>query len=466
MPGAAHEIAMKTSPLLRRALSALTLLIVLPALLLFSQRELIRNAAQGYLYGYPLVLTEITRDSFTADMAPINRLMHVPRFPDAGFREIVRPNVDTLYSVAWLDLDQGPLVFELPATGRYNVMQFLDAWTNVFASLGPRTTGNAAGRYLLVGPRWQGQVPEGFSLLRAPTRMAWLLGRVQTNGAADYPAVHAIQAGISLTPLAQWRPGQVQASLAPAAGGCKSTPPLFQMRALDGRAFFQRLAALMADNPPAAADAPMLRQLQALGVEPGKPVAEWPWWRRQAVNLGIWLAERRVRDALANPTRLQDGWRVPPMQVGRYGEDHGLRAAVAMGGFGANLAEDAIYPNAVKDGRGEALQGGKRYRLHFAADALPPVRAFWSLTVYDGDGFLVANPLNRFALGDRDALAFNPDGSLDILLQSDAPDGALQGNWLPIPKQGAFSVTGRLYWPKADILDGRWHMPPIQAQGG
>ncbi|MGA4634700.1 DUF1254 domain-containing protein [Pseudomonas solani] len=455
---------MKTSPLLRRTLLALALLVGLPALLLFSQRELIRNAAQGYLYGYPLVLTEITRDNFSADMAPINRLMHVPRFPDAGFREIVRPNVDTLYSVAWLDLEQGPLVFELPATERYNVMQFLDAWTNVFASLGPRTTGNIAGRYLLVGPRWQGEVPEGFSLLRSPTRMAWLLGRVQTNGPADYDRVHAIQAGISLTPLAQWRPGQVQASVAPPAKGRKSVPPLFQVRALDGRAFFQRLAALMADNPPRAADVPVLGQLAALGVEPGKPVAEWSWLQRQAVNLGVWLAERGVRKALANPSNLQDGWRVPPMQVGRYGEDYGLRAAVAMAGFGANLAEDAIYPNAVKDGRGEDLQGGKRYRMHFAADALPPVRAFWSLTVYDGDGFLVANPLNRFALGDRDALAFNPDGSLDILLQAEAPEGEKQSNWLPIPHEGAFSVTGRLYWPKAEILDGRWHMPPVQLQ--
>ncbi|MEK1907424.1 MAG: DUF1254 domain-containing protein, partial [Pseudomonas sp.] len=178
----------------RWLLGAGLLLVLVAGALLLSQRETIRLAAQGYVFGYPLVITDLTRANFVAGMAPTNRLVHVPAFPDARFRDIVRPNVDTLYSLAWLDMNDGPWVFELPASERYAVMQFLDAWTNVFASLGPRTTGTRGGRFLLAGPHWQGQVPEGMTLLRSPTRIAWLLGRVQTNGKADYMAVHAIQA--------------------------------------------------------------------------------------------------------------------------------------------------------------------------------------------------------------------------------------------------------------------------------
>ena len=150
------------------------------------------------------------------------------------------------------------------------------------------------------------------------------------------------------------------------------------------------------------------------------------------------------------------------MNIGAYGTDYGLRAVVAMAGLGANLPADAVYPNARSDAAGEPLTGGQRYVLHFPADGLPPVRAFWSVTAYDGDGYLIANPAGRYALGDRDPLTFNPDGSLDIYFQAEPPEPAMRNNWLPVPAQGAFRITARLYWPEDAILRGDWQMPGIQ----
>jgi hypothetical protein len=174
------------------------------------------------------------------------------------------------------------------------------------------------------------------------------------------------------------------------------------------------------------------------------------------------IADRRMRQASETPDRLRDGWAVPPMAIGQYGTDYGLRAVVAMAGLGANLAADAVYPNAQFDADGEPLTGGKRYVLHFPAGQTPPVRAFWSVTAYDNDGYLIANPLNRYALGDRDPLVRNADGSLDLYLQSDEPAAARRGNWLPVPAQGPFRITARLYWPEQSVLTGDWRMPGIR----
>lgn len=434
------------------------------ASLIYMQRDTIRLAGLSYVYGYPLVLSALTQDSFSRDMAPLNQLVHVPAFPDASFREVVRPNVDTLYSLAWLDMQQGPWVLQIPATERYQLIQLLDGWSNVFASLGPRTSGREAQQLLLAGPHWQGEVPAGMQLLRAPTRLAWMLSRIQTNGSSDYPAVHTIQQQLRLSSLGDWKaghqvPGQImRRTVSP------QEPPLYQMRNMSAEQFFTRLSALLADNPPAAADAPAIENLQQLGVNAASPVEHWSLLRRCAAALGIWLAEREMRNGLIQQKGGLTGWRQPPMNIGAYGTDYGLRAVVSMVGFGANLAADAVYLNATEDMHGETLQGGRRYRLHFATGQLPPVKAFWSITAYDSDGFLIANPENRYALGDRDPLQHNPDGSLDLYLQSEPPAQEHRPNWLPIPTQGTFSLTARLYWPQDSILNGHWQMPGLTRQ--
>jgi len=444
-----------------RLLTGLALLAVTLAITLFVQRDVIRLGAQGYVFGYPLVMMDITRASFINNDKQTNQLVHASRFPDSSFQNVVRPNVDTLYSAAWLDLANEPLVLDIPAIQRYYIVQLLDGWTNVFASLGPRTSGSTAGRFLITSPTWRGEAPAGMTLLRAPTTMAWLLGRVQTNGVDDYANVHRIQQKIHLTPLSQWQAGKKNRANIPGFTAQDALPPLFQMRALSATAFFTRLQRLLQDNPAQTQDKQALAGLAQLGLHPGQPMPTWSAWQTKMVGFGIWLAERKLQQALNDARRLNAGWRQPPMSIGSYAQDYGLRAGVAMIGLGANLPEDAVYSNAQQDNNGEPLQGGRRYQLHFTAEQLPPVQAFWSLTAYNNDGFLIANPLDRYALGDRDTLHFNTDGSLDIVLQNTTPETA-SDNWLPIPASGTFSITARLYWPAAEVLNGSWRIPGIQ----
>jgi hypothetical protein len=311
-------------------------------------------------------------------------------------------------------------------------------------------------------------VPDGLALLRAPTRMVWLIGRTQTNGAADYPAVHRLQDGLvlrSLTDYLAGRPGAgpvAAASMAPATAPAHT--PLAQMRTMDVQTFFTRLSLLMGDNPPSAADAPMLRKLARLGVAPGQP-PQWSLPDRWAVALGRWIADRRVARELERRPTVR-GWITPPGILGNYGTDYNIRAVVAMIGVGANLSADATYPSAAVDVHGRALDGSRRYRLRFDAGALPPAHAFWSVTAYGPDDFLIDNPLGRHALGDRDPLLYNPDGSLDLLIQAEPPAPAQRANWLPVKAGQPFTLTARLYWPKPPALDARWAMPGIEPLEG
>jgi len=447
---------------LKRGLLALGLLAALLAAALYAKAEHIVLGAEGFMFGYPLVIMDLTRAGTEATVGPPNQLKRVRAFPDAQFKEVVRPNVDTLYTSAFIDMAQGPFVFEMPAQDqRYELMPLMDGWTNVIAAPGTRTLGAAGGRFLLAGPGWSGAVPEGLRLLRAPTRMIWLIGRTQTNGAADYATVHRLQDGIRLRTLADWGSGIDPPAPAWQAAAARPAPPVQQMRALGSEEFFSRLALLMVDNPPAAADAPMLAKLARIGVVPGQP-PDWGPLDRMAVSLGRWIAERRVRRELAQPRDLVNGWSTPPSMLGDYGTHYNMRAVVAMVGLGANLPADATYPNARVDGDGQPLHGSQRYRLHFAPGQLPPARAFWSLTAYGADDFLIANPLNRHALGDRDPLVFNADGSLDLWVQADPPPADQLANWLPVRHGEPFLLNARLYWPKPEALDGRWHMPPVQ----
>jgi hypothetical protein len=451
---------------------AVLAVIALVGTVLFVQAEKIVLGAEAYLFGYPLVITDVTREHAAAVAGPESTLRRVRQFPDAQFRGVVRPNVDTLYTTAFIDMAHGPWVFEMPANDRrYELMAFLDAWTNVFAAPGTRATGQAGGRFLLAGPAWQGAVPEGLRLLRAPTRIVWLIGRTQTDGVADYGLVHRLQDGLALHTLDAWQaaasggtpPGSGAAPPAPPWRPVEPPPPapLQQMQRMGTAAFFARLATLMADNPPAAADGPMLLRLARLGVAPGRP-PDWGPLDRWSVALGRWIADFTVAREMKTPRGLVRGWSSPPSMLGRYGTYYNIRAVVAMVGLGANLPEDAIYPNARVDAEGRALDGSRSYRLHFTAGALPPVKAFWSLTAYGPDDFLIDTPLNRHALGDRDPLVFNPDGSLDLWVQATAPDAARLPNWLPVKAGEPFLLNARLYWPKAEALEGRWGMPAIE----
>ena len=452
----------------RLVLATLVLVAVITAMLLV-MKDKIMLGAEAYLYGYPLVMMETTRIQSAKYIGPENQLRMVRQFPNAQFKEVVRPNVDTLYTTAFISMKEGPWAFEMPANNkRYELMPFMDAWTNVFASPGTRTSGNQGGTYLLAGPEWNGQVPKGMTLLKSPTDMVWLIGRTQTNGTADFATVHELQNRLRLSKWPQ-PPDSLSASTdskrdAQPSWQVSTEPsltPVAQMKALNTTEFFNRLMKLMVSNPPSPEDAPLLARLAQLEIKPGQAV-HLSGSNALSFSLGRWIANQRVMKALN--TKAQDGsWSDPPLNLGRYGTDYNTRAAVAMVGLGANLPEDAMYPNTVLDHQGQALNGKHRYRLHFAANALPPVKAFWSITAYGADEFLIDNPLQRFAIGDRDPLVFNADGSLDLWVQATPPSQKeAAANWLPVQMGAPFLLNARLYWPKDKALNGQWKMPVVE----
>ena len=452
----------------RLVLATLVLVAVITAMLLV-MKDKIMLGAEAYLYGYPLVMMETTRIQSAKYIGPENQLRMVRQFPNAQFKEVVRPNVDTLYTTAFISMKEGPWAFEMPANNkRYELMPFMDAWTNVFASPGTRTSGNQGGTYLLAGPEWNGQVPKGMTLLKSPTDMVWLIGRTQTNGTADFATVHELQNRLRLSKWPQ-PPDSLSASTdskrdAQPSWQVSTEPsltPVAQMKALNTTEFFNRLMKLMVSNPPSPEDAPLLARLAQLEIKPGQAV-HLSGSNALSFSLGRWIANQRVMKALN--TKAQDGsWSYPPLNLGRYGTDYNTRAAVAMVGLGANLPEDAMYPNTVLDHQGQALNGKHRYRLHFAANALPPVKAFWSITAYGADEFLIDNPLQRFAIGDRDRLVFNADGSLDLWVQATPPSQKeAAANWLPVQMGAPFLLNARLYWPEDKALNGQWKMPVVE----
>ncbi len=429
-----------------------------------SEQEASAIGVEAVVYGLPLVIMDVTKRKMTnvatveALAAPINQFANVKEYPTAAFKDVVRANVDTLYSAAWLDLTKEPIVLSVPDTkGRYYLMPMLDAWTNVFASPGKRTTGTKAGHFAVVGPGWKGNLPPGLKELRLPTNTVWIIGRTQTNGPADYKAVHAIQKQYKLTPL-----GAFGKPYTPPAGRVDpsvdvKTPPVEQVSRMSADTFFKTLAALMKSNPPATADAPALAKLARIGIVPGQDfdMSKLDPAVARGLEGAVQRAVEKLQMAAKETGAPVNGWRVPPMILGNYGTDYGARAVVALIGLGANIAQDAIYPSAFVDGDGKPLTGANRYVLHFDKGQTPPANAFWSVTMYNAQSFFVDNPINRYNIAGWMPLKRNPDGSLDIYIQRESAGKDKQANWLPAAA-GEFSVTMRIYWPKESMLDGSW----------
>jgi hypothetical protein len=438
-----------------------------------SEQEAYEIGLEAYLYLYPLVTMEITRRVMTNvapgvrdASGPDNAFHHARAYPTAAFREVVRPNFDTLYSIAWLDLTREPVVITSPDThGRYFLLPLLDMWTEVFAVPGKRATGTGPQRYAVVPPGWSGRLPDGLERIEAPTPWVWVIGRIQTNGPKDYEAVHALQAGVTATPLSRWGQDAAPAPppLVPDPAVDVKRPPLAQVTSLPADRFFGLGAELLAIHPPHPTDWTVLQRLRRIGIERGRPfdLSRAPPAVRAALPRAAQDALARLRASLAGPSA-SGRWQTSLELVGVYGNAYFRRALVALRGLGANPPEDSTYPHTAADADGKPLAGGSRYQLHFAKGELPPARAFWSVTLYDADGFQVANPANRFALGDRDPLRFNPDGSLDLWIQPTSPGAEREANWLPAPVAGPFNLSMRLYDPAPPALDGRWSPAPVR----
>jgi len=426
---------------------------------------------EAYLFLYPLVLMDVTRRIATnlplgvkPGLGPANVFSHMTEFPPGDFKEVVRPNFDTLYSIVFLDLTEEPMVVSAPDTkGRYYMLPMMDMWTDVFAVPGSRATGTRAGQFTIVPQGWDGAEPDGTTRIEAPTPYVWIIGRTQTNGPADYEAVNQTQRGFIVTPMSRWphTPLEVKASLD--ASVDMDTAPLDQVNSMGGLEFFTYAVELMKLHPPHITDQPIIARMARIGIQAGRP-------------LDVNALSQEVRDALdaAPPSALEtmqaaiprlnpvvNGWTIGRSNMGVYGTNYLFRAVIAMVGLGANLPEDAIYPMLLHDSSGDEPVGDNNYVLHFDADQLPPVDAFWSVTMYDVEGFPVPNPLDRYALGDRDPLNYNDDGSLDLYIGHESPGADRELNWLPAPRR-PLGVTMRLYGPRPEILDGRWNPPALK----
>ena len=424
----------------------------------------------AYIYLYPLVIMDTTRRQATSiepgkrpGFGPMNTFSHIREFPPADFKAVVRPNFDTLYSSAWLDLTGGPVVVSAGADldGRYYELPMYDMWTDVFAVPGQRTTGTEAGSWAVIPPGWHGDLPHDVDRIDAPTPYVWVIGRTQANGPADYPAVHKIQDTFQLTPLSRWGGEAPPVTAVIDPGVDMVTPPLDQVNAMTAADFFDYGLGLMKLHPPHLTDWSLIAQMRRLGLVAGARFADLDPEVRSLLHDVPGGALQAMQQAFPRLATVINGWQVNIDTMGVYGNFYVKRAVVAMVGLGANSAEDAVYPILLADADGKPLAGDNNYVLHFGKDGLPPVHAFWSVTMYDAQGFQAANTLNRFAIGDRDPLQYNADGSLDLYIQHTSPGPDHEANWLPAP-EGPLGITMRLYSPKASVLNGTWAPPAVQ----
>ena len=433
----------------------------------------------AYLYLYPLVTMDISRTQLSNVEpgkrlgGPMNTFANVAAYPTAEDRAVVRPNFDTLYSSAWLDLTKEPMVVSVPDTGgRYYLLPILDMWTDVFASPGWRTTGTQAQTLVVAPLGWRPEMgdrlieefklPKNTQRIDAPTPYAWIIGRIKTDGPSDYDAVHKLQAALKITPLSQWGKTPEPLIFKPDPTVDMETPPKVQVDRMAAGDFFAYAAELLKLHPPHLTDPPIIAQMQKIGVEAGKSFDIGKV--DPAILRGLATAPRDAQKLMAwkvlSLARLANGWSMNTDTMGVYGNYYLKRAIISQIGLGANLPEDAVYPLNLFDSTNRPLDGANKYTIHFEKGAVPPADAFWSITLYDKDGFQVANSLNRFAVSSWMPFKYNDDGSLVLYFQNESPGADMEANWLPTPK-GPFNLTMRLYAPRMEALTGKWSPPPV-----
>jgi hypothetical protein len=432
----------------------------------------------AYVYLYPLITMDLTRKQLTntdkvPGRGPMNVFHNIPAYPPASDKSVVRTNYDTLYSLAYLNLLKEPTVVSIPDTGgRYYLLPMLDMWTDVFASPGWRTTGTQAANFLVTPPGWRPdlrdrfidefKLPKDTQRIDAPTPYVWIIGRTKTDGPPDYDAVRKIQAGFKITLLSEWgkTPKAVELNVDPNVD--MKTPPREQVDTMPVGRFFAYAAELMGQQPPHLTDQPILAEMKKLGIEPGKPfeIAKVDPIIARALDTVPEDGQKLMDWKLQTLARVVNGWSMNTDTMGVYGNYYLKRAIVTRLGLGANLPEDAIYPLNLADESGKPLDGSSKYTIRFDKASLPPVNAFWSITMYDPAGFAYPNSLDRQAVSSWMPFHYNSDGSLDLYFQNESPGKDKEANWLPSPT-GGFNMTMRLYSPKTDALTGRWNPPPI-----
>ncbi len=449
-----------------------------------SEQEAHAIGVDTYLYFYSPVTMDLTRKQLTnvepgkGFGGPTNTFANVPAYPTAQDRAVVRPNFDTLYSSAWLDLTKEPMVVSVPDTGgRYYLLPMLDMWTDVFASPGWRTTGTQAQTLVIAPLGWRPdlrdklidelRLPKDAQHIDAPTPYVWIIGRIKTDGPPDYDAVHKIQAALKITPLSEWGKASTPVAFKVDPTVDMNAPPKVQVDRMPASQFFAYAAELLKVHPPHLTDDPIIAQMRKIGIERGKSfdISKIDPAIQRGLDSAPQDAQKLMAWKLSTLARVINGWSMNTDTMGVYGSYYLKRAIITQYGLGANVPEDAVYPANLFDDTGRPLDGANKYTIHFDKGATPPVDAFWSITLYDKDGFQVANARNQFAVSSWMPFKYNMDGSLDLYFQNESPGRDWESNWLPAPK-GPFTLTMRLYAPRAEVLTGKWSPPPIVKERG
>ena len=428
-------------------------------------------ARQAYIYGFPLADSyRILYGSFVDKKnpeykAPWNQIKNLSRVYTHEDREVQTPNSDTPYSWLALDLRTEPYVLTVPKIEkeRYFSIQLVDLYTHNFAYIGSRATGNEGGAFLIAGPDWQGKPPKGIDkVIRSETELVLAIYRTQLFNPSDIDNVKAIQAEYKVQPLSAYL-GKPAPQAAPAINFIK---PLTRDELTKSPKIFQQINFVLQFCPTHPSEHELMVRFARLDIGAGKTfdMSRFPKEIQAAIAQGIadaWddFAELKKKaesgevgsgDTFGTREHLQNNYL--------------YRMAAAVLGIWGNSAEEAIYPSYYVDSEGSKLDGAHRYTIHMSPDQLPPVNAFWSLTMYElPDSLLVANPINRYLLNSTMLEDFvrDDDGGITLYIQHDSPGKDKQSNWLPAPK-GPFSATMRLYWPKAEALDGTWKLPPLK----
>jgi hypothetical protein len=433
-------------------------------------------AVRAYVWGFPLVLSGQVRTALTNPADPfaerpptsagaaLNNLGFQKQVSDPRLVVGPAPNNDTLYALAWVDTNTGPFVLETPDFGdRYYTFQMAQEDSSTDWSFGRRTHGSKLPPVFISGPKFKGKAPKGMLWVRSHDRYLGIFGRVlvDPNVPGDFDAVYALQAQMHLLPWAKWARGETEPNEAPA-----QRPLVDPSRGIDPTVrFLEQLGNVLPDIDPRSSEIPLLRQLTRIGLSrrsgfsPDELTPEAKAEVVRGLADGAAIVARKTQNLGTNVNGWSFNLRGPV-----FGHDWLLRAAVARDLIFVVPAKEALYPSARVDGNNDTLNGANTYRLHFGAGQLPPVGAFWSITMYDNQGFLTVNPINRYSIGDRTpGLLYNPDGSLDITISNTQPaTGA--ANWLPSPA-GQFYLVMRLYIPGQEIFNGSWSPPPVAKIG-
>lgn len=431
-------------------------------------------AKEAYIYGFPMVDSYRIQHAYFVDpknpeyKGPWNQLVNIPRVYTPADTAVQTPNSDTPYSMLGLDLRAEPMVLTVPPIekDRYFSIQLIDAYTFNFDYIGSRATGNDGGSFLIAGPGWKGETPEGVKkVIRSETELALAAYRTQLFNPDDLENVKKIQAGYRAEPLSRFL-GQPAPEAAPAID---FITPLTAEEEKTSLEFFNVLNFLLQYAPTNPSETELMARFTRIGVGAGKnfDVSTLSPGMKSAIEQGI--ADAWVDlDALRKRTDAGELTSGDMFGTREYLQNNYLyRMAAAVLGIYGNSKQEAMYPIYAIDSDGKKLDGANRYTIHFAADDLPPVNAFWSLTMYNlPQSLLVANPIDRYLLNSPMLPQFvrDADGGLTFYVQNQAPPKDKEPNWLPAP-EGPFVIAMRLYWPKPEALDGTWKQPPITKAG-